>query len=148
MTGPHGPRFARRDLVFAGIVTAIVPMAAAFTTYWLAPWSCDASAWLCLLQLSLIGVGPVAALCLPLALTLNRRRRAPFPDGLLPVMAVTGVVAQALVSACSLWLASPVLRRVFLFDVLILPQGLVAGVLVGAVFRLALTGLAGRRRPG
>lgn len=131
----------------AGLLTAVVPVMLAFAAYWLAPWGCDANAWLCLLPISLIFVAPVAALCLPLLVVMNRRRPKPFPDGWLPVLSVTGLLAQLAISGASLWLAAPHMRRIFFFDVLIFPQGFVAGAIVGAVFWISLAGFGSSRTP-
>lgn len=132
-----------RHLVRAGILTAVIPWAIAFAMHWWAPWGCDASAWLCVFPLSLSGIAPIAALCLPLLFFFNQRRRHPFPDGWLSIMVLSGCVSQLLVSAYGLWLVDDHVRRIFFFDVLMFPHGLVAGVLIGAVFRgsLALPGL-------
>jgi hypothetical protein len=127
-----------RDLVRAGIFTAVIPVALAFTFYWLAPWGCDANAWLCLLPLALIYVSPIAALILPLAFLINRRRQSVIPDGWLSTMILTGIVAQLLVTVTSLWLNEPHIRRIFFFDVLIFPQGFVAGATIGAIFWVSL----------
>ena len=137
---------ATRDYVRAGILTAVIPVALAFASYWLAPWGCDASAWLCLLPLSLLGVAPIAALCLPLLFYFNRRRLYPLPDGWFSIVLSTGVVAQGLVTGYSLWLAAPHIRRIFLFDVLVFPQGFVAGLIVGAVFWVSLIMFARSRQ--
>src|SRR5512134_3231566 len=91
------------DYLLAGVLTAVLPVALSFAIYWWAPWGCDASAWLCLFPLSLLGVAPIAALCLPIAFALNRRRHHPLPDGLMPVAVMTGVASQVLVTGYSFW---------------------------------------------
>lgn len=131
--------------VFAGVLTAAIPVALAFTIYWSAPWACDASAWLCLFPLSLLGVAPVAALCLPIVFYLNRRRPHPLPDGWMPVVLLTGVVSQVLVTGYSLWLLEDYMRRVFFFEALIFPQGFAAGAVTGAVFWWSLALLSSSR---
>ncbi len=133
------------DCVIAGVLTAAVPVGLAFALYWLAPWGCDASAWICLFPLSLLGVAPVAALCLPILFHFNRRRRQPFPDGWLPVILLTGSVSQLLVTGYSLWTLADYMRRIFLYDALIFPQGFAAGATAGAVFWVSLA-LLGRMR--
>lgn len=136
MTAP----LARRDYLRAGVLTAVVPLALAFGIYWLAPWGCDANAWLCLLPIALAYLALPAALFLPIAVFLNRRRARPWPDGLIPVVLATGLLAQAVVSGTSLWRSDPHMREIFFWDVLIFPQGLAAGAILGLVFRLSLGG--------
>lgn len=138
MTTLAGIKYSARDLVRAGILTAVVPMAMALAIHGLAPWGCDASAWLCLLPLSLLGVAPIAALGLPILIFFNRRRRQPLPDGWLAVSLFTGCVSQVLASAYGFGSAADHMRRIFLFDVLIFPYGLVAGAMVGVVFWVSL----------
>lgn len=126
------------DYVIAGVLTAVMSVSLAFAFYWLAPWGCDASAWLCLYPLSLLMAAPFAALCLPILLSLNRRRRCPFPDGWLMVIFVTAAMSQLLISGYSLWSLADYLRHNFLFEVLIFPQGLAAGATIGAAFCASL----------
>ena len=135
-----------RDYVRAGILTAVIPVALAFAMYWLAPWGCDANAWLCLVSLSMLGTAPIAALCLPVLVFLNRRRSHPFPDGWLSVMALTGCASQLLVTGVSLWALADYLRRIFLLEALIVPYGFVAGAIIGAIFRASLTSPMKSRR--
>lgn len=134
------------DLVIAGVLTAAIPVCLAFAIYWLAPWGCDASAWLCLFPLSLLGVAPVAALYLPILFHFNRRLRHPFPDGWLPVIVLTAGVSQLVVTGYSLWTLADYMRRIFLFDALIFPQGLAAGATTGAVFWASLALLCRMRK--
>ncbi len=121
-------------LAGAGALTGVVLAALAFGSYRLAPWGCDNSAWACLLPISMLGIAPVAAIGLPVALLLNRRRRRPSPDGWLAVIPASGLAAQLLVTGWSLWTLKPYLLRHFLFEALIFPQAFVAGAIAGAVF--------------
>jgi len=145
MTSRPSRDLSASDYIIAGILTVVVPVTLAFASYWLAPWGCDANAWLCLLPLSLLGVAPIAALCLPILYFMNRRRVHPLPDGWFSIMLLTGFMAQMLVSGYSLWLFEPHMRRIFFFDILIFPQGFVAGVIVGAVFWISLAVLGKAR---
>lgn len=138
VTGAATKGVSLRDLIRAGILTAVVPMAGAFTSYWLAPWSCDANAWLCVLPLALLSVAPFAALFLPVLLFVNRRRRRPLPDGWVSIFLLSGVFGQLMTSGVSLWLTAPYVRHVSVFEVLFIPQGFVAGAIVGAVFCVSL----------
>ena len=133
------------DYLFAAILTATIPVVFAFSIYWIAPWGCETSAWLCLFPLSVIGVAPIAAICLPFLFRLNRQRRNPLPDGWLPVIVSLAVVSQVGVSGYSLWSLADYMRRIFFYEVLIFPQGLAAGALTGAVFWCVLFMLNKRR---
>lgn len=130
--------FRARHYIAAGILTAVIPVALAFAIHRLAPWACDASAWLCLFPLSMLYSAPFAALCLPLLVFVNRRRRNPFPDGWISVVSFTGVVVQVIITGTSLWITRPYIRHHFIFDVLIFPQGFAAGAVIGAVFWVSL----------
>jgi hypothetical protein len=129
----------------AALATGTVPVALGFGAYWLMPWGCDANAWTCVLPLCLIWLGPVGAVVLPVVFVLNRRRRRPLPDGILPVMLAAGLAGQVAATLTALWLTEALIRRLFLWDVLILPQGFVAGAIVGAVFAVALRAATARR---
>ena len=133
------------DYLFAAVLTAVVPIALAYSIYWYAPWGCDASAWLCLFPLSIIGVAPIAAICLPILFRLNRQRRHPLPDGWLLVVLSVAIVSQVAVTGYSLWLLADYMRKIFFYEVLIFPQGLAAGAVTGAVFWCALFMLNNRR---
>jgi len=135
---PRRPRPTWRRLAVAALATGTVPVALGFGAYWMAPWGCDANAWACLLPLCLIVLGPAGAIVLPVGFLLNRRRVRPLPDGSVAVAILSGVAGQAGVSAASLWLAAPHVRDIFLWDILIVPQGFVAGLIVGAVFGASL----------
>lgn len=144
MARSHFGDITTRNYLLAGFFTAALPISLAFAIYWWAPWGCDASAWLCLFPLALLGVAPIAALCLPFAFFLNRRRNRPFPDGLVAVTSLTGVVSQVLVTAYAFWLLEDYVRRIFFFEALIFPQGFAAGAVTGATFWFSLV-LAARR---
>lgn len=127
-----------RECLLAGVATLTVPVVLAFGIYWWAPWGCDASAWLCLFPLALLGIAPLAALCLPVLALVDRRDLRPRPGGWLAVPLATGTVAQLCVSGYGLWQYSAYLRHTAVVDVLFLPQGFAAGVIAGGVFRAAL----------
>ena len=133
------------DYLVAAVLTAVVPIAFAFSIYWFAPWGCDASEWLCLFPLSLIGVAPIGAICLPIMFRFNRQRRHPLPDGWLPFVFSVAVVSQVAMTVYSLWSLSDYMRRIFFYEVLIFPQGLATGAVVGAVFWSSLFMLDKRR---
>ena len=137
--------FRALDYLVAAILTAAIPIALAYSIYWLAPWGCDASAWLCLFPLSLIGVAPIAALCLPFLFRLNQKRRHALPDGWLLVIVSVAIVSQVAVTGYSLWSLADYMRRIFFYEILIFPQGLAAGALAGAVFWSSLFTLNKRR---
>lgn len=133
------------DYLIAAFLTAVASLSIAYSIYLAAPWGCDANAWLCLFPISLIGIGPVAAVIMPILFSLNRRRTRALPDGLLPFVVLVGLVSQAVVSGYSLWQSEEHMRRIFFYDVLIFPHGLAAGALAGAVFWCALYILNKRR---
>ena len=133
------------DYIFAAVLTAVVPIAIAFSIYWFAPWGCDASAWLCLFPLSLIGVAPIGATFLPFLFRFNQKRRNALPNGWLVVIVLVAIVSQIGVSGYSLWSLADYMRRIFFYEVLIFPQGLAAGAVTGAVFWCSLFMLNKRR---
>lgn len=133
------------DYLVAGASTAVVSIALAYSIYWAAPWGCDASAWLCLFPISLIGVAPIGAVCLPFLFRLNRKRSRPIPDGWLPFIVSVAAVSQLAVTGYSLWIFDDHMRRIFFYEVLIFPHGLAAGALTGAVFWYSLFMLNNRR---
>lgn len=133
------------DCLVAAFLTAVIPIALAYSIYWFAPWSCDASAWLCLFSLSLIGVAPIGAICLPILFRLNQQRRQTLPDGWLPVVVSVAAVSQVTVTGYSLWLFEDHIRRIFIYEILIFPQGLAAGAITGAVFWCSLAMLNTQR---
>lgn len=138
MTAAASRVLKARDYIRAGLVTACVPMALAFTAYWLSPWRCDAVAWLCLSSLSLLIFAPIAALGLPLACFFNRKRRRPIDDGWLSTVLLSGCAAQLIVSGSSLFMLAAYVDWASLYQALIFPEGFVAGALTGAIFRFAL----------
>lgn len=129
-------------LVVAAVLTAVLPAALGFAMYRSAPSGCDTNAWLCLFPISMFYLAPAAAVYLPVLFYLNRRRRRPLPDGLMPVALLTGVVTQFLASGVSLWSLADYMRRIHVHEVLIFPQALAAGIVIGAVFRLSLAVLS------
>lgn len=138
-------KFNTIDYFIAALSTAVVSVAFAYTIYWFAPWGCDASAWLCLFPLSLIGVAPLGAICLPILFRLNLRRRRPIPDGWLPFISAVAAISQLGVTGYSLWLFDDRMRQIFFYEILIFPQGLAAGAMTGAVFWCSLYFLNNRR---
>lgn len=145
MIWSHFRWLSRFDYLVAAVLTAAIPVALAYSIYGFAPWGCDASAWLCLFPLSLIGVAPIGAFCLPIVFRLNRQKRAALPDGWLPVVVSFAVVSQVGVAGYSLWSLADYMRRIYFYEVLVFPQGLAAGALTGAVFWCVLFVLNRRR---
>lgn len=146
MSVSDGHTHKPKHLIVAGIVTALVPSAVALAIHRLAPWGCDASGWLCLFPLALLGVAPVAAVGLPILRFLKQRRRHhAFPDGWLTGTAWTACAAQLLVSTFSLIWADDHMRRLFFWDVLMFPYGLAAGAIAGMIFWGALASMGKAR---
>ena len=145
MIWSHFSSLSKFDYSIAAVLTAATPIVLAYSIYWFAPWDCEASAWLCLFPLSLIGVAPIAAICLPILFRLNWKRREVIPDGWLPVVVSVAVISQVVVTGYSLWSLADYMSRIFFYEVLIFPQGLAAGALTGAVFWCSLFMLNKRR---
>ncbi|MDU8946475.1 hypothetical protein [Ovoidimarina sediminis] len=133
------------DYLVAAVSTAVISVAIAYSIYLFAPWGCDASAWLCLFRISLLGVAPIGAICLPLLFRLNRQRHRAFPDGWLPFVVSVAIVSQVAVTGYSFWLFEDHIRRIFFYEILIFPQGLAAGAVTGAAFWCSLAILNKRR---
>lgn len=138
-------QISARHCLLAGVLAAALPVVLALGSYWLAPGVCDPYPSLCRTYLSLLVAAPVVAISLPALLCLNRRRPDPFPDGGLAIVLLAGVLAQLLISGCSLWLLAPYIRAGFLFEALVVPEGFVAGAVVGAVFSVSLARLGSAR---
>jgi hypothetical protein len=86
---------------------------------------------------------PALAACF----AINRRIGRPFPDGWIPVVAVSGVLGQLVISVYLVWTASENLRNVFFWDLLSIPHGLVAGAVVGTVFWVTLHATGRKAEP-
>ena len=125
-----------RHFLFAGILAVTIPMLLGYVIFRTAPSACYDSP--CALPLLLVTASPVAAPVLAILFALNRRAGKPIPDGWLPMALISGVVGQIAVSLFGVALASPNIRRIFFWDVLFVPQGLVVGLAVGLVFWLGL----------
>lgn len=145
MIWSHFCSLSRIDYLVAAVLTASIPIALAYSIYWVAPWGCDTSAWFCLFPLSLIGVAPIGAICLSILFYLNRQRREALPDGWLPVVVSVATISQVAASGHSLWLLADYMGRIFFYEVLIFPQGLAAGALTGSVFWCSMFMLNRRR---
>ncbi len=145
MIWSHFRSVSSLDYLIAAFLTAVVSLSIAYSIYLSAPWGCDANAWLCLFPISLIGIAPIAAVCMPILFGFNQRRRRTLPDGLLPFVVLVALVSQTMVTGYSLWHSEEHMRRIFFYEVLIFPQGLAAGALTSAVFWFALFALNRRR---
>jgi hypothetical protein len=133
-----------KEYVWIGLLTGIVPSLLAFLSYWLAPWGCDANAWLCLLPLALLVLAPFAALWLPVLFYINQRMRHTVPDGWLPIIFLSGVVSQVMSASYGLWRFQPYLEYVDTHEVLLFPQGFAAGAIIGLVFWVSRASIGSR----
>ena len=122
--------------LLAGLLAAAVPMALGLGLHRMNPGACYDSP--CLLPLALLLVPPCAAPALTLLFALNRRLGRPVPDGWLPGPLICGTMVQIVLSTVSLASAEAHMRRIFLFEMFLFPQGFLAGLAVGAVFWGAL----------
>jgi len=78
---------------------------------------------------------PIAvAMLLPVAVVLNRRLTRPFPDGWVVTTLSVGLVTQVLLSGFYLIALGPAYRRIFMAEVIFIPQPFVAGATAGAVY--------------
>lgn len=82
---------------------------------------------------------------MPILFGLNQRRGRALPDGLLPFVVLVALFSQTMVTGYSFWQSEEHIRRIFFYDVLIFPQALAAGALVGTLFWCALYVLDKRR---
>ena len=83
-------------------------------------------------------VPPYAAPVLAVLFAINRRCGKPVPDGWLPTVMISSVVGQIAISAFAVVTSSPEFRDIFFADLLSIPQGLIVGFTIGAVFWIAL----------
>ena len=136
-----------RHYLVAGLLAIAIPMALGHAIYRADPAACYDSP--CALPLLLLVVPPVVAPVLPVLFAINRQLARPLPDGWLPTVLMSGVTGQIAISLSGVALASPNIRRIFLWDTLFIPQGLIVGLTMGAVFWVALRVFARKRvHPG
>ena len=130
---------AARHYVYAGLLAVVGPMALGFVIFRINPSACYDSP--CALPLLLLTAPPVAAPVVSVLFAVNHRRQRPFPDGWLPTVLVSGIAGQMGISLVSVALASPNMRRLFLPEILFIPQGLIVGLVIGGAFWIALYAL-------
>lgn len=122
--------------VVAGFLAIVGPMALAMVLSVTVASGCYDS--LCLLPLLMLIVPPYAAPVLAVLFAINRRCGKPVPDGWLPTVMISSVVGQIAISAFAVVTSSPEFRDIFFADLLSIPQGLIVGFTIGAVFWIAL----------
>lgn len=125
-----------RRLLLAGVFAVTRPMGPGYVIFRANPSACYDGP--CALPLLLLTVAPFAAPVLPVPFAIDRRREWPFADGWLPTILFSGVAGQTAISLFGVAAASPNIRRLFFRDILFIPQGLVTGLAMGVVFRVAL----------
>lgn len=135
---------AARHYVYAGVLAVVIPMALGIILFRMNPAACYDSP--CALPLLLLTIPPYAAPLLSVLFAVNHRRQRPFPDGWLPTILISGIVGQMGISVFGFVLASPNMRRIFLPEILFIPQGLIVGLAIAGAFWIALHVL-GREAP-
>lgn len=120
----------------AGVFAVVVPMALALLLSVTVASGCYDS--LCLLPLMMLIVPPYAVPTLAILFAINRRLGKPVPDGWLPTVMISGVAVQIAIPVFAFATSSPEFREIFFSDLLSFPQGLVVGLIIGAVFWVSL----------
>lgn len=132
------------DHLRAAVLTVLVPTLTAVFVLWVYPTGCDIRGdpavyrWTCLLPGLMLTVPIGAAFLLPAAIFLNDRLPRPLPDGWLVTIFAAGLFTQAVLCGSYLVALDPAYRRLFLAEVIFIPQPLVAGAIAGAVYWGAL----------
>ncbi len=134
---------APTSYILASAFAAGVPMGLGYLIFNAEPGACYDGP--CALPLLLVTVPPVAAPALLIAFFLNRRFGARVPDGWLPGILMSAIIAQIGISLTGILIAAPNIRRLFFSDILFVPQGLIVGLTVGAVFWATLHASARKR---
>ena len=122
--------------ILAGFLAVFVPMVLALVLSVTVASGCYDS--LCLLPRLMLIVPPYAVPVLAVLFAINRWYGKPVPDGWLPTVMISGFVGQIAISAFAVSTTSPEFRDIFFTDLLSVPQGLIVGLTVGAVFWVAL----------
>lgn len=130
--------------VLAGVLAALLPMAAGYLIFRANPSACYDGP--CALPLLLVIVPPYAAPVLAVMFALNRRLEKPFPHGLLPTVLTFGVLGQIGLALVSVISAPSTIRRLFFSELFFIPGGFVVSVSVGLVFWCVMYAL-GRTGP-
>lgn len=130
--------------LLAGFLAVVLPVAIGYGIFRTDPSACYDSP--CALPLLLMTVPPFAVPVLLVLFATNQKCKKPFPDGFLPTMLISGFLMQIGISISSVFLASSGVRKLFLSDILFVPQGLAVGLATGAIIWLALF-FCGRKYP-
>ena len=118
------------------VVAVAVPMGLGYLIFRMNPSACYDSP--CLLPLLFMIVPPFAAPVLAILFSINRLREKPVPDGWLPTMIFSAFAGQIAISTLAIATSSPEFRDIFFSDLASVPQGLIVGLTIGAVFWFAL----------
>ena len=122
--------------VVAGITAIVVPIGLGYAIFHSDPGACYDSP--CALPLLLVIIPPYAAPALAVIFAISRRFEKSLPDGWLPTILASGIFGQIGISAFGVLMALPQTRQIFFSDVLLIPQGLCVGLVVGVVFWVVL----------
>ena len=120
----------------AVIAAVAIPMGLGYIVFKTNPSACYDSP--CLLPLLMLIVPPYAVPVLAVLFAINRRSKKPVPDGWLPTIMISGFVGQIAISVVAVLTSSPEFRDIFFSDLLSVPQGLIVGLTIGAIFWVAL----------
>jgi hypothetical protein len=131
---------AVHSYLVAVVAAVAVPMSLGYIIFKTNPSACYDSP--CLLPLLLMIVPPYAAPVLAALFAINRRRKKLVPDGWLPTIVFSGFAGQIAISVFAVSMSRPGLRDIFFSDLLSVPQGLIVGLTIGAVFWVALNAFA------
>lgn len=107
---------------------------------WLVPAGCDIRGdasvyrWTCMLPGLMIVVPAAIALCLPIAMYLNRRLVHRFPDGWIATILTVGVFTHLILVGGYLLLLEPPYRGLMFWEIAFIPQPFVAGAIAGGVY--------------
>ncbi len=123
--------------IFAGFVAIVVPMVMALVLSQTVASGCYDS--LCLLPLLMLIAPPCAVPVLVALFAINRRLGKPIPDGLVPTVTISGIAIQFVISVIAVSTASAQSRDLFFSELMSVPQGLIVGFTIGAVFWIALS---------
>lgn len=123
--------------LIAGFMAIVVPMGLGYVVL-SDPGACFDSP--CALPQLLPAIPPYAAPVLTSLFAINRRFERSLPDGWLPTILASGIVGQIVMSAFGVVMASLNIPRIFFSDILLDPQGLFVGLVVGVVFWVVLHG--------
>ena len=133
-----------RDILWAALAAAVIPISAAGLVIWLSPAGCDIRGdpafyrWTCLLPGLMLTVPVIVAVALATVFSLNKRLTNPVPDGLLVTVFGAGLLMHLVMIGGYSFLLNPAYRGLFLWEQMRIPQPFLAGAVPAAVFWIVL----------